>query len=88
MSELPLSPMFAKALISSPEFECSLEVAAIIAMMQISDVFIIPPGQRRHQAEVSRKSFSVEEGDHLTLLNIFANFIQVKIFLLNKIFNI
>lgn len=77
MSELPLSPMFAKALISSAEFECSLEVAAIIAMMQIHDVFIIPTGQRRHKAEVSRRSFSVEEGDHLTLLNVFANFLKV-----------
>lgn len=69
--------MFAKVLISSPEFECSLEVASIIAMMQISDVFIIPSGQRRHKAEVSKRSFSVEEGDHLTLLNVFANFAQV-----------
>uniref|UniRef100_A0A914LDT8 RNA helicase n=1 Tax=Meloidogyne incognita TaxID=6306 RepID=A0A914LDT8_MELIC len=75
MAELPLSPMHAKALISSAEFECSKEIATIISMMQIRDVFNHPIGSK-HKAEVNKRSLSVEEGDHLTLLNIFDLFIE------------
>lgn len=76
MSELPLPPMCAKALIASDEYECSSEVATIVAMMQIQDVFTTP-AERRHKAEVSRRKFAVEEGDHITLLNVFTEFVKV-----------
>uniref|UniRef100_A0A183BP15 RNA helicase n=1 Tax=Globodera pallida TaxID=36090 RepID=A0A183BP15_GLOPA len=75
MAELPLAPMHAKALIASVELECSSEVATIIAMMQIRDVFVQPTGAK-HKAELSRRSFSVEEGDHLTLLNVYSSFVE------------
>jgi len=45
-------------------------------MMQLKDVFV-QPIHSKHKSEVSRRSLSVEEGDHLTLLNVFAMFIQV-----------
>lgn len=45
-------------------------------MMQIRDVFNHPIGSK-HKAEVNKRSLSVEEGDHLTLLNIFDLFIEV-----------
>lgn len=34
------------------------------------------PGDRRHKAEVSKRSFAVQEGDHMTLLNVYAAFLQ------------
>lgn len=78
MAELPLPPMHAKALISSPEFECSSEIVSILAMIQIKDFFVLSsqPGAK-HKLEVSRRSFSVEEGDHMTMLNIYSGFVQV-----------
>uniref|UniRef100_A0A914BWD0 RNA helicase n=1 Tax=Acrobeloides nanus TaxID=290746 RepID=A0A914BWD0_9BILA len=76
MADLPLPPMFSKVLLSSGEFECSEEIAIIIAMTQIQDVFVVPGGGKRHRAEVVKRKFSVAEGDHLTLLNVFQNFIQ------------
>ncbi|KAK0416900.1 hypothetical protein QR680_012742 [Steinernema hermaphroditum] len=75
MVDLPLPPMHAKTLISSGEFGCSVEIATIIAMMQIQDVFQMV-GRNRHQAEVIKRKFAVEEGDHLTLLNVYANFVK------------
>uniref|UniRef100_A0A0N4V373 CDK5RAP1-like protein n=1 Tax=Enterobius vermicularis TaxID=51028 RepID=A0A0N4V373_ENTVE len=75
MAEFPLSPMHSKALLSSVEFGCSEEMATIIAMLQIQDVFAFP-FRAKHKAEISRRKFSVEEGDHLTLLNVFASFIS------------
>jgi HrpA-like RNA helicase len=77
------------------EFECSSEIATIVcdflvvtilsyfifkmAMLQIKDVFV-QPTHARHKSEVSRRSLSVEEGDHLTALNIFSSFIEVQNF--------
>uniref|UniRef100_A0A1I7XZC5 RNA helicase n=1 Tax=Steinernema glaseri TaxID=37863 RepID=A0A1I7XZC5_9BILA len=75
MVDVPLPPMHAKTLISSGEFGCSVEIATIIAMMQIQDVFQMP-SRNRHQAEVIKRKFAVEEGDHLTMLNVYANFVK------------
>ncbi|KHN77080.1 putative ATP-dependent RNA helicase DHX35 -like protein [Toxocara canis] len=75
MAEFPLPPMHSKTLLCSGEMGCSEEMAAIIAMLQIQDVFVFPSGNR-HKAEVMKRKFSVEEGDHLTLLNVFTNFLN------------
>ncbi|KAH7724470.1 DEAH protein box protein [Aphelenchoides avenae] len=75
MAELPLSPMQAKALITATEFDCSEEIVSIIAMMQIQDVFVQPSGgQAKHAAEVIKRKFAVEEGDHMTMLNVYTAF--------------
>ncbi|KAL4003847.1 putative ATP-dependent RNA helicase DHX35 [Acanthocheilonema viteae] len=75
MAEFPLPPQHSKTLLCSGELGCSEEIAAIIAMLQIQDVFVVP-SKCRHQAELIKRSFSVEEGDHFTLLNVFTNFMQ------------
>ncbi|EJD74781.1 D-tyrosyl-tRNA(Tyr) deacylase [Loa loa] len=75
MIEFPLPPQHSKTLLCSGELGCSEEIATIIAMLQIQDVFVIP-SRSRHRAELMKRNFSVEEGDHLTLLNVFTNFIQ------------
>ncbi len=43
--------------------------------MQIQDVFTQPQQGERHKAQVLKRKFSVEEGDHLTMLNVFTAFI-------------
>ena len=73
MAEFPMPPMAAKALLASAQFGCSEEILSIVAMLQIQDVFINPPGNR-HAGQVSKRAFSVMEGDHLTLLNVFSAF--------------
>ncbi|KFD60739.1 hypothetical protein M514_10096 [Trichuris suis] len=73
IAELPLPPMHAKALLMSGKLECSEEMLSIIAMMQIQNVFLTPVGQK-HRAEIMKRQFSTEEGDHLTMLNVFTCF--------------
>ncbi|VDP02523.1 unnamed protein product, partial [Soboliphyme baturini] len=51
--------------------QSSEEMLSIISMLQIQDVFLFPVGHK-HKA-VCRK-MSVEEGDHLTMLNVFTAF--------------
>lgn len=53
MAEFPLSPMFAKMLLESGNFGCSKEIVTIAAMMQIQNIFVVPPNQKK--AAVSGK---------------------------------
>ena len=77
MAEFPLPPMFAKMLLSSEEFSCTQEILTIAAMMQIENVFIMP-SQQKILAQKARRKFSCQEGDHLTLLNVYNAFMQCK----------
>lgn len=52
---------------------CSEEIATILAMLQVQNVFARPAGgQGALKARVRHRLFEVEEGDLLTLLNIYA----------------
>lgn len=75
MAEFPLSPMFAKMLLSSEEFSCTEEILTISAMMQIQNVFLTPTKQKI-SANKAKRLFSVEEGDHITMLNVYEAFMK------------
>ncbi|KAM8774926.1 putative ATP-dependent RNA helicase DHX35 [Rhynchonycteris naso] len=75
MAEFPLNPMFAKMLLESGNFGCSQEILSIAAMMQIQNVFVVPSNHKSQAMRVHRK-FAVEEGDHLTMLNVYEAFIK------------
>ncbi|XP_041589220.1 probable ATP-dependent RNA helicase DHX35 isoform X2 [Vulpes vulpes] len=75
VAEFPLNPMFAKMLLESGNFGCSQEILSIAAMMQIQNIFVVPANQKSQAIRVHRK-FAVEEGDHLTMLNVYEAFIK------------
>jgi len=70
MSEFPLDPQMSKALIVSPEFNCSQEVLTIVAMLSVPNIWLRPNNQRK-EADAAKQMLSVPDGDHLTLLNVF-----------------
>jgi len=73
MSELPIHPTLSKMLLSSGEMGCSQEIVTIIAMLQVENVFLSPPGQG-DKARVAKRKFEVGEGDLITLLNVYYAF--------------
>ncbi|BFZ19516.1 hypothetical protein BsWGS_22555 [Bradybaena similaris] len=75
MAEFPLSPSFSKVLLSSGDFGCSEEAIIVCAMTQIQNVFITP-SDKKVASERERRKFSVLEGDHLTLVNVYRAFIK------------
>ncbi|KXN81059.1 putative pre-mRNA-splicing factor ATP-dependent RNA helicase prp43 [Leucoagaricus sp. SymC.cos] len=77
MAEFPLDPQLAKLLISSPEFKCSNEILTIIAMLSVPNVWSRPNNQRQ-EADAAKELFTVPESDHLTLLNVYNQYIQNK----------
>jgi ATP-dependent RNA helicase DDX35 len=75
MAEFPLDPMYTKVLLSSEEFGCSEEVLTIAAILQIENVFIAAPNQRK-QAERCKRKFAAAQGDHISMLNVYNAFLQ------------
>ncbi|KAK1822039.1 hypothetical protein LTR12_003563 [Friedmanniomyces endolithicus] len=77
IAELGIEPMLAKALLSSPDFGCVNEMLSVAAMIQVSGqgsgVWFSHDNQKAE--EKARRSFAVEEGDHLTLLNVYQAFV-------------
>lgn len=75
MAELAVEPMMAKTLLSAPSFDCLSEVLTIAAMTSLGgNVWFYHDGDR-DRMESSRRKFAVEEGDHLTLLNVYQAFV-------------
>ncbi|KAF7295019.1 p-loop containing nucleoside triphosphate hydrolase protein [Mycena indigotica] len=75
MAEFPLDPQMAKMLIVSPEFKCSTEILTIAAMLSVPNVWLRPNNQRK-EADAAKALLSVPDGDHLTLLNVYNEYIN------------
>jgi ATP-dependent RNA helicase DDX35 len=77
MAEVPLDPMMAAILLNSATWRCSEEILTIAAMTSVQNVFLMPQGGMRETlAEIERRKFTAEEGDHLTLLNAYNAFVR------------
>ncbi|KAI8895374.1 P-loop containing nucleoside triphosphate hydrolase protein [Globomyces pollinis-pini] len=73
MSDFPLDPQFTKAIMVSPQFNCPEEILSIVAMLNIPNPFIRPNNDRKN-ADAAKAQFDHEDGDHLTLLNVYESF--------------
>ncbi|KAF9233931.1 P-loop containing nucleoside triphosphate hydrolase protein [Melanogaster broomeanus] len=79
VAECPVDLGIARMLFTSKELHCGEEVLTIAAMVAIQvylnsscislTCFVIPDGAPGALAELERRKFTAEEGDHLTLLN-------------------
>lgn len=75
MAEFPLHPLFSKLLLISGQFGCTEEVLTIAAMLQVQNVFI---ARKKLEAKRAKWKFAVEEGDLITLLNVYNSFMKNK----------
>ncbi|GLB35219.1 putative helicase associated domain (HA2) Add an annotation [Lyophyllum shimeji] len=74
VAECPVEVGIARMLFNSKEHRCGEEILTIAAMTAVQDVFVIPEGAQGALAELERRKFTAEEGDHLTLLNAYNAF--------------
>lgn len=75
MAELAVEPMMAKTLLSAPSFGCLSEILTIAAMTSVGgNIWFHHDGEKK-KMETARRKFAVEEGDHLTLLNVYQAFV-------------
>ncbi|KIV85498.1 hypothetical protein PV11_01189 [Exophiala sideris] len=77
MAELAIPPMMAKCLLTSSDtkFNCQSEMLTIAAMTSLQgNVWFHHSGEKKAM-DTSRRKFAAEEGDHLTLLNVYQGFV-------------
>jgi len=75
MAELAVEPMMAKVLLSASSSGCLSEVLSIAAMTSLQGpVWFYHDGEKK-ATESARRKFAVEEGDHLTYLNVYQTFV-------------
>ena len=72
-SEFPLDPALAVMLISSPEFYCSNEILSLTSLLSVPQLFIRPASARK-RADEMKDLFAHQDGDHLTMLNVYHAF--------------
>ena len=64
-------------LIASCENNCSNEILSITAMLSVPQCFV-RPNEAKKAADDSKLRFAHIDGDHLTLLNVYHAFKQVR----------
>ena len=75
MAELAVEPMMAKVLLSASKFHCLSENLSIAAMTTLQgSVWFSHDGEKK-ASDTARRKFAAEEGDHLTLLNVYQTFV-------------
>ncbi|XP_070780640.1 ATP-dependent RNA helicase DQX1-like [Enoplosus armatus] len=74
MSELPLEPPLAKALIAACEYDCVDELLTIAAMLTAPSCFVTAEPSREEAAVTHWRPLMHPEGDHMTLINIYNAF--------------
>ena len=75
MAELSVEPMMAKVLLSAPTMTCLSEILSIAAMTSLQGAVWFHHDGEKKATESARRRFAVEEGDHLTLLNVYQAFV-------------
>ncbi|XP_031799610.1 ATP-dependent RNA helicase DQX1 isoform X2 [Sarcophilus harrisii] len=74
LSELPLPPELAKALLAACEFDCVDEMLTLAAMLTTAPGFEGPPKCAEEAAQ--RRALEHPDGDHSTLIQVYEAFIQ------------
>eukprot|EP00920_Eleutheroschizon_duboscqi_P019739 GHVT01047391.1.p1 GENE.GHVT01047391.1~~GHVT01047391.1.p1 ORF type:complete len:238 (+),score=32.41 GHVT01047391.1:371-1084(+) len=76
MAELPLDPTYSKMLLSSERYGCVGSCLSICAMLSAGNVIFYRPKDKVMHADNSRKNFFRSGGDHLTLLNVYEQWVE------------
>ena len=76
MTEFPLDPMISKIILASEIYECSEEILSIAAMLSVSNTIFYRPKDKAVHADNARRNLMRPGGDHLTLLNVWNQWVE------------
>ncbi|KAI9743951.1 MAG: hypothetical protein M1818_002685 [Claussenomyces sp. TS43310] len=77
MAEFPTDPMLAKTILAADKLGCVEEVLSIVSMLSEASALFFRPKDKKIHADSARARFTVKEGgDHLTLLNIWNQWVD------------
>ena len=77
MAEFPTDPMLAKTVLAADKYGCVEEVLSIIAMLGDASALFYRPKDKKIHADSARARFTNKDGgDHLSLLNIWNEWVD------------
>lgn len=77
MAEFPTDPMLSKSILAADKYGCVEEVLSIIAMLGEASALFFRPKDKKIHADSARARFTIKEGgDHLSLLNIWNQWVD------------
>ncbi|KAF9366875.1 hypothetical protein BGX34_003975 [Mortierella sp. NVP85] len=76
MAEFPGDPMMAKTLIMAEKYHCTEEIVSIVAMLSVQNAIFYRPRDKKLHADKARQNLTKPGGDHLTLLNIWDQWVE------------
>ncbi|KEY72155.1 hypothetical protein S7711_00164 [Stachybotrys chartarum IBT 7711] len=77
MAEFPTDPMLAKAVLAADKEGCVEEVLSIVSMLGEASALFFRPKDKKIHADSARNRFTVKEGgDHITLLNVWNQWVD------------
>jgi len=77
MAEFPADPMLSRTILAADKYGCVEEVLSIIAMLGESSALFFRPKDKKIHADSARARFTNKDGgDHLTLLNVFNEWVD------------
>ncbi|PJF19742.1 hypothetical protein PSACC_00395, partial [Paramicrosporidium saccamoebae] len=74
MSELPVEATLGRMLIASAEYHCGAEMCILAAMLSAGPVFVNVSGHLRGALDEAKRRLGVEQGDLVTLINIYRSY--------------
>ena len=75
MGQFPLDPSLSKMILMGDLLGCVMEMVVIVSMLTVPSIFFRPK-DRLEEADGAREKFFVPESDHLTLLNVFEQYMH------------
>ncbi|XP_074655901.1 pre-mRNA-splicing factor ATP-dependent RNA helicase DHX16-like isoform X2 [Tubulanus polymorphus] len=76
MAEFPVDPMLSKMILASEKYKCSDEILSITAMLSVNNSIFYRPKDKIVHADTARQNFFKPGGDHLTLLNVYNQWVE------------
>lgn len=77
MAEFPTDPMLAKSILAADKYGCVEEVLSIVSMLGEGSALFFRPKDKKIHADSARGRFTIKDGgDHLTLLNVWNQWVD------------
>lgn len=78
IAEFPVEPTLAKVLLSSFQYGCTEQILSIASVLSVGDVFLSARGSKERKMKIVEAMgvFADPDGDHLTYLKIFNEFVE------------
>ncbi|KAK7077368.1 putative pre-mRNA-splicing factor ATP-dependent RNA helicase dhx16 [Halocaridina rubra] len=78
MAELPVDPMMSRMILAADQYKVVEEILTIAAMLSVNSAIFYRPKDKIIHADTARKNFFHPDGDHLTLMNVYNEWVDTE----------